>query len=99
MISPSLLSFIVNVKIKLNCSVVDFEAPICVYTLSIRLRKIRLPLMVKIKKDRREREKERSLAFSWKYLDITMFSLQLMTKDEPGFELGGGCCESVVEVI
>ena len=77
-----------------------FEAPICVYNLSIRLRKIRLPLMVKIKKDRREREKERSLAFSWKYLDITMFSLQLMTKDEPGFELlGGGCCESVVEVI
>jgi len=56
--------------------------------------------MVKIKKDRREREKERSLAFSWKYLDITMFSLQLMTKDEPGFELlGGGCCERVVEVI
>jgi len=76
-----------------------FKAPICVYTLSIRLRKIRLPLMVKIKKDRREREKERSLAFSWKYLDITMFSLQLMTKDETGFELRGGCCESAVEVI
>jgi len=55
--------------------------------------------MVKIKKDRREREKERSLAFSWKYLDITMFSLQLMTKDETGFELRGGCCESAVEVI
>ena len=94
MISPSLLSFIVNVKIKLNCSVVDFRSTnMCIYTLSIRLRKIRLPLMVKIKKDRREREKERSLAFSWKYLDITMFSLHLMTKDEPGFGLRGGCCE------
>ena len=80
-----------------------FEAPICVYTLSIRLRKIRLPLMVKIKKDRREREKERSLAFSWKYLDITMFSLQLMTKDKPGFELGGWmlweCCWSHLTVF
>ena len=70
-----------------------FEAPICEYNLSIRLRKTRLPLMVKIKKYRRERERERErrkeVQPSVENIQITMFSLQLMTKDEPRFEFGG----------